>query len=181
MRLFHRIRHPFRCRLAAAGIAVLVAPLALADAPTPPELTAEIAALDAAMFDGFNHCEQPAQLEKYLSYFADDLEFYHDNGGLARGIERQRVDTAKYVCGKFARELVPGTFAVFPIKDFGAISRGVHRFCHFDSGRCEGEADFLIIYRKEKDGSWKVTRVVSYGHRPLAEPAPPAAATGSRG
>lgn len=155
-------------RCTAACLALAIAPVALADAPTPPELTAEIRAVDTAMFDAFNHCDQPGQLEKYLAYFSPDLEFYHDNGGLALGVEQQRVETAKYVCGKFARELVPESYAVFPIKDFGAVSRGTHRFCHFDSGRCEGEADFLIIYRREASGGWKVTRVVSYGHRATA-------------
>ena len=28
----------------------------------------------------------------------------------------------------------------------GAFSTGTHRFCHFDTGRCEGEAEFAIIW-----------------------------------
>jgi hypothetical protein len=162
---FHRFQ-----RGLLAGLALVVAPLALADAPTPPELGAEMSRLDTALFDAFNHCDQPGELDKYLAYFAGDVEFYHDNGGLQRGIEAQRESTAKNVCGKFARELVPESFAAFPIKDYGAITRGVHRFCHFDTGKCEGEADFLIIWHQLGDGSWKVSRVVSYGHRALAVP-----------
>ncbi|MEO8160877.1 MAG: nuclear transport factor 2 family protein, partial [Arenimonas sp.] len=149
---FHRIP-----RGLVAGLALAVAPLALAEAPTTPELSAEILKLDTALFDAFNHCDKPGELDKYLAYFAEDVEFYHDNSGLERGVEAQRVGTAKYVCGKFSRELVPESFAVFPLKDYGAISRGVHRFCQFDSGRCEGEADFLVIWHKLEDGTWRVS------------------------
>ena len=54
-----------------------------------------------------------------------------------------------------------------PVKDFGAIAQGVHRFCQVAGGRCEGEADFAMVWRL-RDGQWQVTRVLSYGHRPSA-------------
>jgi hypothetical protein len=75
------------------------------------------------------------------------------------------ANTEKHVCGKFSRELVPGTLRVHPIKDFGAIAQGTHRFCQFASGVCEGEADFVIIWRRTGE-SWVITRVLSFGHRP---------------
>ena len=73
--------------------------------------------------------------------------------------------TEKYVCGNFRRELVPGSLRVYPIKNFGAISQGVHRFCQFKSDACEGAADFLMIWQQE-GSNWVITRVLSYGHRP---------------
>jgi hypothetical protein len=75
------------------------------------------------------------------------------------------ANTEKYVCGSFRRELVPGSLRVYPIKDFGAIAQGTHRFCQFKSGTCDGAADFLIVWRNQS-GTWNITRVLSYGHRP---------------
>jgi hypothetical protein len=79
------------------------------------------------------------------------------------------ANTEKYVCGRYRRELVPGTLRVFPIKDFGALVQGVHRFCRMGSDTCEGMADFVFIWRNERD-TWEVTRVLSYGHRAVTEP-----------
>jgi hypothetical protein len=78
------------------------------------------------------------------------------------------ANTEKFVCGKFRRELVPGSLKVFAIKDFGAIASGSHRFCQFSTagteGTCEGLADFNMIWRL-KDNQWHITRVLSFGHR----------------
>lgn len=123
-----------------------------------------VSRLDTEVFDAFNHCSAPAQLQKHASYFAEDVEFYHDNGGVTWSRQEMLANTEKNVCGHFRRELVPGTLKVYPIKDFGAIEQGVHRFCQFDSGKCEGMADFVIVWRL-KEGQWQITRVLSYGHR----------------
>lgn len=124
-----------------------------------------VSALDAAVFDAFNTCNVPAQLDRHAGYFASDVEFYHDTGGVTRSRTGMLQNTAKHVCGKFRRELVPGTLKVFPIKDYGAIEQGSHRFCHFNTGKCEGMADFVIVWHNQ-NGLWKITRVLSYGHRP---------------
>lgn len=137
-------------------------------------LTETITALDAAAFDAFNHCDAPGQLEKHASFFAPDVEFYHDTGGVTWTREAMLANTKQYVCGNFARELIPGSLVVHSIKDFGALAVGSHRFCQFRSGQCEGLADFSILWRL-KDGQWQITRVLSYGHRPSAATA--AAAT----
>ena len=123
-----------------------------------------ISALDSAVFDAFNHCSSPEQLQRHASYFAPDVEFYHDTGGVTWSRQHMLANTAKNVCGHFRRELVPGTLQVFPIKDFGAIAQGSHRFCQFASGKCEGIADFVIVWRN-RSGHWQITRVLSYGHR----------------
>ncbi|MEQ1513842.1 MAG: nuclear transport factor 2 family protein [Lysobacteraceae bacterium] len=122
-----------------------------------------ISALDTEVFAAFNICSDPAQLEKHAGYFAPDVEFYHDTGGVTWTRDAMIANTRQYVCGHFRRELIPGTLEVFPVKDFGAIARGSHRFCQFDSGRCEGMADFTVVWRL-KDGKWTITRVLSYAH-----------------
>lgn len=123
-----------------------------------------ISKLDAQVFDAFNSCGSPEKLAVYGSYFSSDIEFYHDNGGVTWNREALLSNTEKYVCGKFQRELVPGSLKVFPIKDFGAISEGEHRFCQFGKKHCDGIAKFTIVWR-EKNNKWEISRVLSYGHR----------------
>ena len=165
---------------ALASLLVLgTAPTALAsdDGQADEALFRTIAALDTAVFDAFNHCSDPAQLKKHEGYFTEDMEFYHDQNGVTWARKDFIDSTRKNVCGNFGRELVPGSLRVYPIKDYGAIETGAHRFCHFDTGKCEGMADFTLIWR-HKDGGWQITRALSYGHRsgdapkPEGQPAP---------
>lgn len=124
-----------------------------------------IATLDAEVFAAFNTCGEPGQLARHASYFSPSVEFYHDNGGVTWTRDEMLANTQKFVCGNFRRELVAGSLRVYPVKDFGAIAQGLHRFCTFKTGTCEGVAEFLIVWRHEGAG-WRITRVFSYGHRP---------------
>ncbi len=150
------------CALLSAGLcpwAVQAAPRSGVD-----PLFDTIAALDAEVFAAFNACSDPAQLDKHAGFFSPDVEFYHDTGGVTWTRDAMLANTRQYACGHFRRELIPDTLEVFPVKDFGAIARGSHRFCQFDSGQCEGMADFTIVWQR-KDGHWTITRVLSYAHR----------------
>ncbi len=141
--------------------ALLAMPL-LAQSPKPDDLERTIAALDTALFDAYNRCD----LDKFGSLFAEDLEFYHDQGGLMRG-RQATVDAVKNnVCGKARRDLVPGTLRVFPLEGFGAVETGVHLFCDPKNAKCpngSGAARFTHLWQN-KDGVWKVTRIISYDH-----------------
>ena len=155
----------------ACLLLIAAMPLAQATGSAPlsqEQLSTRIAQLDHDAFDAFNHCSDPAQLQEHASYFDADVEFYHDTGGVTWTRDDMLANTKKYVCGNFTRELVPGTLKVTPIKDFGAIAQGVHRFCQTASGKCEGLADFTIVWRNQ-NGKWEITRVLSYGHRASAE------------
>ncbi len=64
------------------------------------------------------------------------------------------------------RELVPGTIEVFPIKDYGAIQLGSHRFYIRNKGEAEqldGIFRFVHVWKNE-NGRWKIARVVSFDH-----------------
>jgi hypothetical protein len=145
----------------------LAATSAAAAPPASPEdpLFTTVAALDSAVFDAFNHCEQPAQLQRHAGYFDERVEFYHDNGGVTWNRQDMLASTSRHVCGKIRRELVAGSLKVFPIKDYGAIAQGTHRFCQLGSGACEGMADFVVVWHQQ-GSQWQITRVLSYGHRP---------------
>ncbi|HEX6396271.1 MAG TPA: nuclear transport factor 2 family protein [Steroidobacteraceae bacterium] len=143
--------------------------LAATDTPAPDALYQKMLALDTAMFDSFNRCEDPAQLAKHAAFFARDVEFYHDLGGVMWGADAVVESTRKNVCGKFRRELDVQSFRVSPIAGYGAITMGTHRFCHTPT-TCEGVAEFTMVW-KQTGVEWQVTRALSYGHRAL-EPAP---------
>ncbi len=152
--------------LALSGLSVASAADTQATHASVGPLFNTISALDTAVFDAFNHCSSPAELAKHASYFAPDVEFYHDAGGVTWTRKEMIEKTRTNVCGHFHRELVPGSLEVFPIRGFGAIEQGVHRFCQFDTGKCDGIADFVIVWRREAD-AWRITRVLSYGHRAI--------------
>lgn len=124
-----------------------------------------IAKLDHAVFDAFNRCADAEQLKLHASFFDKDVEFYHDTGGATFSRKAMIANTEQNACGKFRRKLIEGSLRVYPIKDFGAIAQGRHRFCSIDGKKCEGQADFTIVWRKDDD-AWLITRALSYGHKP---------------
>jgi len=150
--------------LAAACFAISAATFSASAAgeTAPDPLYQKILALDTAMFHAFNNCIDPAELDKHASFFVKELEFYHDNGGATFTRDEFMKSVHDNVCGKFHRELELATFRVWPIKGYGAISQGTHRFCH-TATTCEGIGQFTMIWR-EKDGQWQVTRMMSYDH-----------------
>lgn len=122
------------------------------------ELDKTVAALDRALFDSYNRCD----LEKFASFFADDVEFYHDQGGVTLGKTALTDSVRKNICGKTTRQLV--SMQAFYMKGYGALETGVHRFHH--PGHEEmgvGEGRFVHLWQY-KDGAWKITRVMSYDH-----------------
>lgn len=132
--------------------------------PVSKELYDTIAHMDSIMFDAFNAHD----LEKIRITFSEDLEFYHDKGGLAD--YKQTMENLKDLFERnkttgLRRDLVKGTLEVYPIKDYGAVETGLHTFCHNENGKQDcGTFKFLHIWQK-KGGQWKVTRVVSYDHK----------------
>jgi hypothetical protein len=130
------------------------------------ELDKAITALDAALFDSYNRCD----LEKFASFFVDNVEFYHDQGGVTLGRAALTDSIKKNICGKVTRELVPGTLQVYYMKGYGAVEMGVHRFHHPGHEDTEGvgEGKFVHLWQY-KDGAWKITRAISYDHHAAAK------------
>ena len=161
------MKKPFALPPAFLLAALLAAPLAHGQAQTRPAaspLFETIQALDTQLFDAYNRCD----LEKFGSMLSDDLEFYHDVGGLSRSRQATVEGVKNNICGKVTRELVPGTLEVYPIANYGAVEIGVHRFHHPGRENVEpvGEAKFVQLWQN-KDGVWKLTRIISFDHHPL--------------
>ena len=169
-------------RIPAIAVTMLIAfasvipTAAMAEANADGRLRETIHRLDHGLFDSFNKCADGAQLTRHASYFAEDVEFYHDNGGVTWTREAMLANTRQYACGKYTRELVEDSFHVSPVKDFGAIATGVHRFCQIGTNECAGEADFVMVWRNT-NGKWEVTRTLSFGHRATAPSATAAQAS----
>src|SRR5687768_15746380 len=62
-------------------------------------LVETISALDTAVFDAFNKCSSAEQLQEHASYFAADVEFYHDTGGVTRARQEMIANTERNACG----------------------------------------------------------------------------------
>ena len=121
--------------------------------------------MDTQLFDAYNHCD----LKTLSALVSEDLEFYHDQTGLSVGKNLFLAAIKQNICGKVERTLVTGSMSVYPLKGYGAVQIGVHRF--HQAGHPEdrgGEAKFVTLWQN-KNGEWKVTRVISYNHEALAK------------
>ena len=67
------------------------------------ELDKAGAALDAALFDSYNKRD----LAKFESFFVDDVEFYHDQGGVTLGKKALTEGVKNNICGKRLGNLCP--------------------------------------------------------------------------
>ena len=137
------------------------------DAKAPQELYDRIASLDAALFDAYNGCD----IDKVGTFFTEDLEFYHEKGGLTLTRDATLALMRKNLCGadsnRVRRELVRGSMEVRAINNYGAVQTGEHRFHLTQKGRKEaldGIGKFVMLWRRTGD-EWRVSRVISYGFR----------------
>ena len=115
--------------------------------------------LDSAFFQSYNTCE--TNLEKYASFYDENIEFYHDNGGFMNSKKEVVESTKKYVCGKVTRELVKGSIEVYPIKDFGAIEIGLHKFHNKKEPNSIPKAGRFTIIWKKTNSDWRIAKVIS--------------------
>jgi hypothetical protein len=129
--------------------------------PYVPESRAlydSIAHMDSLLFDAYNTCK----LDVFASLISDDIEFYHDRGGLSTS-KPELVEAIKNnICGKVTRELLKGSLEVYPIPNYGAVEMGAHRFYN-NQEKNQGPSrfsKFVHIWHCE-NGEWKVSRVVS--------------------
>lgn len=135
------------------------------------ELYLQMKQLDSIVFEaGFNNCNLKA-LEAVLT---DDLEFYHDVGGIQNKAEFLQA-MEKNICGRpgvhITRRLVDESFEVFPLKSnnmlYGVYLHGEHEFFEqFDGQKKQktGYAKFSSYYELQ-ERTWKLKRVFSFDHR----------------
>jgi hypothetical protein len=129
--------------------------------PASDPLYKEIVREDSLQFNSFNNRD----LAGMMAFFDPGLELYQDNEGVRTF--QQTYDAFSDLFKKeyiLTRKPVPGSIEVYPIKDYGAIETGSHVFSHTENGQfVSGTFKFMQIWQK-KDGVWRVTREVTYGH-----------------
>ncbi len=128
--------------------------------PDNRQLYDTIAHLDSLFFAAYNTCD--THLDTYAAFFDENIEFYHDQGGLMTSKPLIIDATKRNVCGKVTRELVKGSIEVYPIKDYGAIEIGLHKFHNNTESSIEPSkiGRFTIIWHLQNN-SWKIARVIS--------------------
>jgi len=134
------------------------------------KLTATIFHLDSAFWNAYNSCDTL----HFKDFMSDDVEFYHDKGGITIGAKALIESLNKNICGnsdqRIRREAVAGTVKVYPMHDgdkiYGAIISGDHKFYITPKGKPEfqsGIASFTELWQL-KNGVWNMTRILSYNH-----------------
>lgn len=155
------VRSLARISVAISGLALAVSSSVAQESAQSGPVYEELANMDRELFNAaFVNCDQA----KFGSLFTDDAEFYHDRTGATYGESVKQLQSCPRDNG-VKRTLVPGSLEVYPIKDFGAIQMGRHYFTR------EGEpgaeiAKFVHLWRYS-DGKWRLSRVMSFDHRPM--------------
>lgn len=145
-----------------------------ADGVTSGPLFDALARMDSILFDAsFASCNAA----KANAIFADDVEFYHDQSGLAVG-EQVRENTRRLTAscprnGGITRTLIPGSVRIYPIAGYGAVQMGVHRFD--ERGASSSTLTRFVHVWRQQAGTWRLARVLSLDHH--AVPPTPAAAS----
>lgn len=128
-----------------------------AQVPEDSDLYRTVLALDDSYFTAYNDCDMETQA-KLLS---DNLEFYHDQGGLSTSKDEILKSIEANICGKVSRELVEGSVEVHEIKGFGAVEIGFHKFYNNQEPNAESKPSRFITLWKQENDSWKMHRIVS--------------------
>lgn len=138
------------------------------------DLYDEIFKMDSLMF---STAQKDCDLESYEYYLAEDFEYFHDKGGFTQSKEAEMADMAIF-CGDeqrtrqpLRRELIKSTLKVFPMDNYGALEFCDHIFyLQINDGteKVIGSGRMAALWKVE-NGEWKVARIISYDHQPLAE------------
>ena len=126
--------------------------------PDSQELYDQVVKLDSIFFNAYNTCDMDLQAK----FYSDSIEFYHDKTGLSTSKSDVLEATKKNICGKVTRELVKGSIEVYPLKGFGAVEIGMHKFHNNTekAGTPSQPGKFIMIWQ-QYGNDWKIKRVVS--------------------
>ncbi|MEH6307739.1 nuclear transport factor 2 family protein [Olivibacter sp. CPCC 100613] len=139
--------------------------------------TKEIEALvhqqDSLFWEGYNRCD----IELQGQLISDDVEFYHDKGGITRGKAALLASIKNNLCSsnfRLRREPIKETIKIHLLRSgesvYGALITGEHLFYVKEENkneRLDGHALFANLWLL-KDGKWLMSRVLSYDHGPAS-------------
>lgn len=143
-------------------IVACAAPAAAAGTrPNAEHIARALSALDADISQAYNTCG----LNRLRQHFSPFAELYFADRGHSTRVGELIDDARRNVCGKLRRETVPASLEVHPVKAYGAIQIGEHRFCRVDRPQCQGIASKFLALWRFKDGQWRITRLIRYEYR----------------
>lgn len=126
--------------------------------PDSKELYNSIVHMDSILFGAYNTCD----MATFASCFSEDIEFYHDKGGLMTNKDSILAATKRNICGKVTRVLIEGSIEVYPINGYGAIEMGQHYFINNQEPADVKHAIGKFVHTwKNENGKWRLTRVIS--------------------
>jgi hypothetical protein len=125
--------------------------------PIDKKIFEEIKAMDKVFFDAYNNCD----LEKQALIYSDNIEFFHDKGGLMTSKKEIIEGTKRNICGKVTRELIDGSLEVYPINNYGAVQIGYHKFYNNQEPNAESIPSKFITMWHNENGDWKMAKVIS--------------------
>ncbi|NND78410.1 MAG: nuclear transport factor 2 family protein [Eudoraea sp.] len=125
--------------------------------PEDLKLYETIVAMDKKYFDAYNTCDMATQ----DAIYAEDIEFFHDKGGLMTSKSDLMKALEENICNKVTRQLVQGSIEVYPIKDYGAVEIGFHSFQNKEEPNAPSQPSKFIVLWKQQDDDWKITKVIS--------------------
>jgi ketosteroid isomerase-like protein len=125
--------------------------------PIDKKIFDEIKAMDKVFFDAYNNCD----LEKQALIYSDNIEFFHDKGGLMTSKKEIIEGTKRNICGKVTRELIDGSLEVYPINNYGAVQIGFHKFYNNQEPNAESIPSKFITMWHNENGDWKMAKVIS--------------------
>jgi hypothetical protein len=125
--------------------------------PIDKKIFEEIKAMDKVFFDAYNNCD----LEKQALIYSDNIEFFHDKGGLMTSKKEIIEGTKRNICGKVTRELIDGSLEVYPINNYGAVQIGYHKFYNNQEPNTESIPSKFITMWHNDNGDWKMAKVIS--------------------
>ena len=139
---------------------------------TKENLSKTILSRDSIFWKSYNECN----IQSMQQFVSNDVEFYHDKGGITLGAEELMKSIKNNLCSddkfRLRREAVKGSLKVYPLENagviYGAILTGEHVFYVTQKGKPEfldGLASFTHLWLV-KDNVWKMTRILSYDHGP---------------
>ncbi|WP_224488064.1 nuclear transport factor 2 family protein [Robertkochia flava] len=121
------------------------------------DLTATIKKMDSLYFAAYNACD----METQANFYDENIEFYHDSGGLATDKQALLQSIQDNICGKVSRELLQGSIEVSPVPGFGAVEIGQHSFINHMEGDSKSKPSKFVVIWKDTPEGWKIYRVIS--------------------
>lgn len=128
---------------------------------------------DSLLYDAAFNLRSGKELKKYLS---DNLEFYHDKGGLiaqsaddlilgfGRNWKKMKEGNKKFQ----RREGIKENIEIYPLDGFGAMVMGEHKFYEYENEGKEvydSKSKYITIWKQQENGHWVASRIISYNHQ----------------